>query len=112
MTSLPAVEALGDRQEALRARSTIALSSTEGSWSRWRKSWIAVTTSSSPKIRNMNEKAASSAAPSAMKIARRTSASEDAEREHALLVLGGTANALMSSTKTNRLSTDRLFSTM
>ena len=50
--------------------------------------------SSSPNSKNMNEKACSSAAPKTMKITR------------------GTANVLMMITKTKRLSTDRLFSTM
>ena len=46
-----------------------------------------------------------------MKIARRISASDDADDQHLLLVLGGTANVVMITTNTNRLSTDRLFST-
>ena len=46
-------------------------------------------TSSSPKIRNMNEKAEINAAPRAMNTARMTSATQDPERQDPLLVLGG-----------------------
>ena len=95
-----------------RVSRTSALSSTSGSWSRWRNSWIAVTTSSSPKIRNMNENAEISAAPSAMKIARMTSAARIPNVSTRCWCSAGTANVDMITTKTKRLSTDRLFSTM
>ena len=95
-----------------RAIATSALSSTDGSWSRWRNSWIAVATSSSPKIMNMNENAERSAAPSAMKIARRTSASRMPMVSTFCWCSAGTAKVVMMTTKTKRLSTDRLFSTM
>ena len=68
--------------------------------------------SASPNTRNMNENVASRAAPSAMKTARSSERDDDPDREHlALLVLAGTANVVMMITNTNRLSTDRLFST-
>ena len=60
----------------------------------------------------MNEKAASSAAPSAMKIARRTSAMMIPKVSTRCWCSAGTANVVMMITKTKRLSTDRLFSTM
>ena len=66
---------------------------------------------SSPNTRNMNENAASSAAPSAMKIARRMSASRIPMVSTLCWCSAGTANVLMMITNTNRLSTDRLFST-
>ena len=59
----------------------------------------------------MNENAASSAAPSAMKIARRTSASTMPMMSTFCWCSAGTANVVMITTKTKRLSTDRLFST-
>ena len=68
--------------------------------------------SSSPKIRNMNENAESSAAPSAMKIARRTSAARMPNVSTRCWCSAGTANVVMITTNTKRLSTDRLFSTM
>jgi hypothetical protein len=71
-----------------------------------------VTISSTPKIRNMNEKAAINAAPSAMKIARMTSAARIPNVSTRYWCSGGTANVDMITTKTNRLSTDKLFSTM
>jgi hypothetical protein len=91
---------------------TSALSSISGSLSRWRKSWTAVNTSSSPKIRNMNENAEISAAPRAMKIARMTSAKRIPNVRTRRWYSAGTANVDMITTKTKRLSTDRLFSTM
>ena len=57
-----------------RASATTALSLTEGSSSRWRNSCTAVAISPIPKIRNMNENVDRRAAPTAMKIARSTSA--------------------------------------
>ncbi len=66
----------------------------------------------SPKIRNMNENAFSSAAPSMMKITRSTSASTIPMISTFCWCSAGTANVLMMITNTNRLSTDRLFSTM
>ena len=47
-----------------------------------------------------------------MKMPRMTSAMHDADEQHAVLVLGGTANAAMMMTKTNRLSTDSEYSVM
>ena len=94
-----------------RVRRTIAFSSTSGSWSRWRNSWIAVPISSSPKIRNMNEKAEINTAPSAMKIARMTSAARMPNVSTRCWCSAGTENVDMITTNTNRLSTDRLFST-
>ena len=68
--------------------------------------------SSSPKTRNMNEKVEISAAPSAMKIARRTSAARMPKVSTRCWCSAGTANVVMMITNTKRLSTDRLFSTM
>ena len=68
--------------------------------------------SSSPKTRNMNEKVAISAAPSAMKMARRTSAATMPKVSTRDWCAVGTANVDMMITNTNRLSTDRLRSTM
>ena len=59
----------------------------------------------------MNENAASSAAPTAMKIARSTSASAIPIASARGWCSAGTANVVMMITNTNRLSTDRLFST-
>ena len=60
----------------------------------------------------MNENADISAAPSAMKIARMTSAARIPKVRTRCWCSGGTANVDMITTNTNRLSTDRLFSTM
>ncbi len=67
--------------------------------------------SSAPKSTNMKLNAASSAAPSAMKIARSTSASRMPIVSTFCWYSAGTANVVMITTNTNRLSTDRLFST-
>ena len=58
------------------------------------------------------EQPTSSAAPSAMKIARRISARMMPKVSTVCWCSAGTANVVMMITKTNRLSTDRLFSTM
>ena len=68
--------------------------------------------SSSPNSRNMNENSDSSVAPSAMKIARMISASTMPKVSTLCWCSSGTANVVMMITKTNRLSTERLFSTM
>ncbi len=60
----------------------------------------------------MNENSDSSVAPSAMKIARMISASMMPKVSTLCWCSSGTANVVMMITKTNRLSTDRLFSTM
>jgi hypothetical protein len=60
----------------------------------------------------MNEKAEINAAPRAMNTARMTSASRIPNVRTRCWCSGGTANADMITTNTNRLSTDRLFSTM
>jgi hypothetical protein len=65
-----------------------------------------------PKIRNMNENAEINAAPSAMNTARMTSAARMPKVRTRCWCSGGTANVDMITTKTKRLSTDRLFSTM
>jgi uncharacterized lipoprotein NlpE involved in copper resistance len=67
--------------------------------------------SSRPKITNMKLNADNSAAPSAMKIARRISASTMPMISTFCWCSAGTANVVMITTNTNRLSTDRLFST-
>ena len=59
----------------------------------------------------MNENAASNAAPRAMNIARRTSASRIPNVSTRCWCSAGTANVPMMITNTKRLSTDRLFST-
>ena len=71
-----------------------------------------MTISSSPKTRNMNEKRGEQRGPERDEDRAQDERREDAEREHARLVLDGTANVAMMITKTKRLSTDRLFSTM
>ena len=60
----------------------------------------------------MNENSDSSVAPSAMKIARMISASTIPKVRTLCWCSSGTANVVMMITKTNRLSTERLFSTM
>ncbi len=60
----------------------------------------------------MKEKSSSSVAPSRMKIVRRTSAAMMPKVSTLCWCASGTANVAMMITKTNRLSTDRLFSTM
>ena len=110
VTSLPSsYSSVNGRR--LRATFTSTLSSTDGSSSRWRKSCTAVKISSAPNTRNMNENVASSAAPSAMKIARRISAARIPNVSTRCWCCSGTANVLMMITNTNRLSTERLFST-
>ena len=69
-------------------------------------------TSSSPKIRNMNEKAEIKAAPRAMKTARMTSAARIPNVSTRCWCSAGTANVERITTNTKRLSTDKLFSTM
>ena len=59
----------------------------------------------------MNENADSRAAPTAMKIARSTSASTIPTASARDWYSAGTANVPMMITNTNRLSTDRLRST-
>lgn len=93
-------------------RRTSTLSLTSGSSSRCRNSWIAVKTSSSPKIRNMNEKAEINAAPRAMKTARMTSATRIPNVSTRCWYSVGTAKVERNTTNTKRLSTDKLFSTM
>ena len=83
-----------------------------GSWSRCRNSWIAVKISSMPNSRNITANSSSRAAPSTMKIARRISAMMMPKVSTLCWCSSGTANVVMMITKTNRLSTDRLFSTM
>jgi hypothetical protein len=73
---------------------------------------MAVPRSSSPKIRNMNENADTSAAPTAMRTARIPSARRIPNVRTRCWCSAGTTNVDMITTKTNRLSTDRLFSTM
>ncbi len=94
-----------------RAARTSRLSSTLASSLRCRKSCTAVHSSSSPNSRNMKENSARSVAPSAMRIARSTSASRIPNVRTSCWYLSGTANVDMMITKTKRLSTDRLFST-
>ena len=60
----------------------------------------------------MTENSDSSVAPSAMKIARRISAMMMPKVSTLCWCSSGTANVVMMITKTNRLSTERLFSTM
>ncbi len=60
----------------------------------------------------MNENRLSSVAPSAMKITRSTSAMMMPKVSTSCWYFSGTANVVMMITKTKRLSTDRLFSTM
>ena len=60
----------------------------------------------------MNENSDSRVAPSAMKIARMISARTMPKVSTLCWCSSGTANVVMMITKTNRLSTDRLFSTM
>ena len=60
----------------------------------------------------MNENSDSSVAPSAMKIARMISARMMPKVSTLCWCFSGTANVVMMITKTNRLSTERLFSTM
>ena len=60
----------------------------------------------------MNENSDSSVAPSAMKIARMTSARMMPNVSTLCWWRSGTANVVMMITKTNRLSTERLFSTI
>ena len=59
----------------------------------------------------MNENVEISTAPSAMKIARNTSAARIPNVSTRCWCSAGTANEDMITTKTNKLSTDRLFST-
>ncbi len=68
--------------------------------------------SSTPKTRNMKEKSSSSTAPSAMKMARMTSAAMMPNVSTLCWCCSGTAKVDRMITKTKRLSTDRLFSTM
>jgi hypothetical protein len=60
----------------------------------------------------MNENVEISAAPRAMKMARMTSATRIPNVSTRCWCSAGTANVDMTTTNTNRLSTDRLFSTM
>jgi len=59
----------------------------------------------------MNENADSSAAPNAMKIARKPSATRMPMVRTFCWCSAGTAKAVMITTNTKRLSTERLFST-
>jgi hypothetical protein len=71
----------------------------------------AVAIRASPNMRNMTENASSSAAPATMKIARSARAATIPIVSARACCSGGTANVFMMIRKTNRLSTDRLFST-
>ena len=59
----------------------------------------------------MNDSSDSSAAPTAMKTARSARAAMMPKMSTRCWCSRGTANVVMMITKTNRLSTDRLFST-
>ena len=72
----------------------------------------AVQISSSPKIRNMKDTSDSRVAPTAMKTPRRAREAMMPKMSTRCWCSRGTANVAMMITKTNRLSADRLFSTM
>ena len=63
-------------------------------------------------MRNITENSESSVAPRAMKITRSTSAATMPTVSTFCWCSSGTANVVMMTTKTKRLSTERLFSTV
>ena len=91
---------------------TSGLPAMSGSASQCVKSLTAVQSKTRPKIRNMTDSADSSAAPTAMKTARRPSEAAMPKISTRCWCSRGTAKDDMMITNTNRLSTDRLFSTM
>jgi hypothetical protein len=95
-----------------RATRTRGPSATSGSACWCASSRTAVQIRTRPKIKNMNDSSSSSTAPTAMKPARRHSAVPIPKMSTRCWCSRGTAKDDMMTTKTNRLSTDRLSSTM
>ena len=96
----------------LRVNRTSALSSIDGSSSRCRNSCTAVNSSSRPNSRNMNVNSVQQRGAEQDEDHPQHQREHDADDQRLLLVHVRHRNVLMMITNTNRLSTDRLFSTM